>query len=284
MTCFNRLGLLGIPAALVVVAGSAAGQDPRRDANGFVVHVVESEFQHLPVEIRVLAPSRPEPGKKYPVIYVLPVEPLGETRWGDAGAEVKKLDLADRRGVIFVYPTFSRLPWYADHPTDPRQRHEAHFLKVVVPFVEKHYPAAAEPAGRLLLGFSKSGWGAFTLLLRRPDTFGRAAAFDAPLTMDWPSKYGSADLFATAENFTKYRVWRLLEERGPQLGKAPRLAILGAGNFQKEHALTHQLLEKLTVPHRYRDGPVRKHAWGSGWLEEAVEFLLTPAEPDGLKP
>ena len=36
--------------------------------------------------------------------------------------------------AIFVAPTFSHLPWYADHPSDASIRQETYFLKVVVPF------------------------------------------------------------------------------------------------------------------------------------------------------
>jgi hypothetical protein len=59
--------------------------------------------------------------------------------------------------------------------------------------------------GLLLLGFSKSGWGAlFSLLLRHPDVFGKAAAWDAPLVMDSPGRHGNGDIFGTPENFEKY--------------------------------------------------------------------------------
>ena len=44
------------------------------------------------------------------------------------------------------------LPWYADHPTDVGIRQESYFLKVVLPFVERTYPARTERDGRLLLG------------------------------------------------------------------------------------------------------------------------------------
>src|SRR5437773_1672793 len=82
----------------------------------------------------------------------------------------------------------------------PKIRQETYFVKVVVPFVEKQYPAQAEPGGRLLVGFSKSGWGAYSLLLRHPDVFGKAAAWDAPLTMTRP-QYGMADIVGTPEQF-----------------------------------------------------------------------------------
>ena len=79
---------------------------------------------------------------------------------------------------------------------------ETYFLKVVVPFVKQTYLAGGDKAHRLLVGFSKSGWGAFSLLLRYPDRFGKAAAWDAPLMIDVP-------LWKNLENFRKYQISRL---------------------------------------------------------------------------
>ena len=93
-------------------------------------------------------------------------------------------------------------------------RQEACFLQVIVPYIEHHYPVEAERSSRLLLGFSKSGWGAYSLLLRHPDLFGRAAAWDAPLMKDRPDQYGMGEIFGTQENFEKYQVTRLLEQCG----------------------------------------------------------------------
>jgi S-formylglutathione hydrolase FrmB len=266
---------------LTVAALSAADADvtvsEAKADGGVLVHEVRSPYQSGVTRVRVLLPGKPEKGKKYPVVYVLPVEAGTESKYGDGLAEVKKLGLHDNPGAVFVAPTFAHLPWYADHPTKADVRHEAYFLKVVVPFVEKTYPVAADANGRLLLGFSKSGWGAFSLLLRHPDTFGRAAAWDAPLMMDKPGAYGSGDIFGTAENFAGYRVTKLLEDRAALLRKddrAPRLILTSYGNFRDHHTRAHELMDKLKVPHEYRDGPARKHDWHSGWVKEAAELLL----------
>jgi len=215
-----------------------------------------------------------EKGKKYPVVYVLPVEAGTESRYGDGLKEVKKLDLHNKLGAVFVAPTFSHLPWYADHPTNPEIRQESYFLKVIVPFIDKTYPVQAEAEGRLLLGFSKSGWGAWTLLLRHPDLFHKAAAWDAPLMMGKPGIYGSGDIFGTAHNFEDYRVGKLLEDHAEKLRKEKRLVLLGYGNFRAEHEKAHALMDKLKVAHEYRDGPARNYDWHSGWVAEAVELLL----------
>src|SRR5262249_30215107 len=175
--------------------------------------------------------------------------------------------------------TFSHLPWYADHPTQPEVRQESYFLKVVVPFIDRTYPVRADPAGRLLLGFSKSGWGAWSLLLRHPDLFGKAAAWDAPLAMDAPGKYGSGEIFGTAENFEGYRVSTLLEKNKANLVGTPQLILTGYGNFRAEHVKTHDLMDRLMIAHEYRDGPPRKHDWHSGWVAEVVERLISKPLP-----
>ena len=124
------------------------------------------------------------------------------------------------------------------------------------------------------VGFSKSGWGAFSLLLRHPDLFGKAAAWDAPLMMEQPNRFGMGDIFGTQENFEKYQIAKLLEQQADKLQKGERLVLLGYGNFRDHHEKAHALMTKLKIDHRYQDGPARKHEWGSGWLPEAVECLL----------
>jgi S-formylglutathione hydrolase FrmB len=259
---------------LLLTIAPPAISDAKVDAAGFRVHEVTSEYQAGTTLIRVLLPEKVEKGRAYPAVYMLPVEAGTGSRYGDGLAEVKKLGLADKLGAVFVAPTFSHLPWYADHPTNPQVRQETYFVRVVVPFVEKTYPVKADRDSRLLLGFSKSGWGAFSLLLRHPDTFGKAAAWDAPLMMDAPGKYGSGEVFGTADNFAGYRVSKLLEGCAAELKPGKRIGLFGYGNFRGEHQQVHALMEKLGVPHEYRDGPARKHDWHSGWVAEAAGWLV----------
>jgi S-formylglutathione hydrolase FrmB len=274
------IGALSLLLAFAACDDKDVSVSEAKTEDGVFVHEVKSPYQAGTTRIRVLLPDAPEKGKWYPVVFVLPVEAGTESRYGDGLKEVKKLDLHNALKAAFVAPTFSHLPWYADHPAKPDIRQESYFLKVVVPFVEKTYPVRAEASGRLLLGFSKSGWGAWALLLRHPDTFGKAAAWDAPLTMDKPGAYGSGDIFGTVDNFAGYHISKLLENNAAQLRKQKRFILLGYGNFRDHHKKTHELLDKLNIAHEYRDGPARKHDWHSGWVKEAAELLL-PAPKDG---
>jgi cytochrome c peroxidase len=242
------------------------------DERGVLTHRIQSPYQRGETRIRVLLPEKLNEDQQYPVVYVLPVEAGEETRYGDGLAEVLKHKLHNKYQAIFVAPTFSALPWYADHPADPQLRQEAYFLQVVVPLVERLYPVKASPESRLLLGFSKSGWGAWSLLLRNPDVFGRAAAWDAPLMLAAPGKFGSGELFGTPANFEQYQISKLL--RNARMDDDQRLILLGQGNFQGEHEQAHDLMTSVNMPHTYREGQIRKHDWHSGWFSEAVELLM----------
>lgn len=274
MTRLIAGALLPLLAAVANADDSVRIGDARKDPAGWLTHEVRSPYEAGITEIRVLLPADSKPDEKFPAVYVLPVEAGRENRYGDGLAEVKKADLATRMRAVFVAPTFSHLPWYADHPTKPEIRQETYFFQVVVPFVEKTYPVKAEPAGRLLLGFSKSGWGAFSLVLRHPDVFGKAAAWDAPLMMDKPGVYGSGEIFGTAENFERYQISRLLKEKAERLLSGQRLILLGHSNFQKDHEQVTALLERLHVSHLVNSTRPMKHDWHSGWLAEAAWLLL----------
>src|SRR5438874_10773690 len=106
--------------------------EAKKDADGFLAHEAKSPYQAGTTSIRVLLPEKPGKDRKYPVVYVLPVEAGTESRYGDGLTEVKKLDLHNKLGAVFVAPTFSHLPWYADHPTKQDVRQETYLLKVVV--------------------------------------------------------------------------------------------------------------------------------------------------------
>jgi hypothetical protein len=212
------------------------------------------------------------------VVYILPVEPHDRSEYGDGLIEVSRHCLHNELNAIFVAPTFSHSPWYADHPTDPEIRQESYLMDVILPFVEARYPVRLGPSGRLVLGFSKSGWGAYSLLLRHPDTFAKAAVCDAPLMMDRPDRYGSGTIFGSRENFERYQITTLLQKRASELRCRARLALIGCGIFRSDHEAIHHILDDLKIPHAYENGRERKHTWGSGWVPGAARWLVAGSE------
>ena len=255
---------------LLLVCAAAGALEAAED-----VHVVRSSRQTGETTVRVFTPKRKDIDRPMRTLYVLPVEAGTETRWGDPAEEIRKLDIADRYGLAVALPTFSAVPWYADHPSNMSLRQEQYLLEDVLPLVEGSYPVETGPDGRLLVGFSKSGWGAWSLLLRHPGVFGKAAAWDAPLMQDAPDRFGMEPIFGDQENFEQYRITGLIRSRAASPRQRCCLVLTGyAGAFRAHHTAMHELLVELAIPHAYRDGPQREHQWHSGWLEEAVSILV----------
>ncbi|MBM4077723.1 MAG: hypothetical protein FJ267_19005, partial [Planctomycetes bacterium] len=162
------------------------------------------------------------------------------------------------------------------HPTAPLIRQYKYFVEQVVPFIERAYPVGTRLENRWLLGFSKSGWGAWSLIARHPELFGRAAAWDAPLEMAKFDRFRAGQVFGSQSHFESYRVIPALQkvDWSAQTVRGPRLILTGYDAFREHHESAHRLLDEQKIPHIYRDGPKRKHIWESGWVEESVELLV----------
>jgi len=239
-------------------------------------------------EVEVLLPDTFDKAKQYRVLYVLPVEPGIGGYFGDGLQEMRKADVHNRYDLICVAMAFDTVPWFGAHATDPQIRHEDHLMKVVVPLVESRCPTLGTREGRLLLGFSKSGWGAFSLILRNPGFFGYACSWDAPLMVEWPGNWGIKEHFGTQENFEKYQIPRLFEKQASLFKKRTRLVLLGEMVFgaadspdTRGHAvLAHEKMTELGIRHAYRNDLKIPHQWKSdagpdkGWEKPAVDMLM----------
>lgn len=258
-----------VAAQAAVVVGATSSRA------GLATHTLLSPFQQQPTLVRVLVPDSYDPARTYRTVYVLPVEAGTSTRFGDGLAVIQQAGLQNRYDAVFVAPSFSEIPWYGDNPTT-MTRQESHLLGVVLPFVEKTYAVSRNASDRLLAGFSKSGYGAFSLILRHPNLFGRAVAWDAPLALGGlRSEWGMPQVYGSQANFANYQVTRLIGRQAALLARGPcRLILAGSNMFGADHALVDRQLRRLGVPHVFVNGPRFGHAWGTGWLPGAVQSLL----------
>ena len=258
-----------------------AGQTAEEEDNRFRTHPLASPYQQRETVLRVLLPDNFNPKEVYQVLYVLPVHEQGVHRHGNGLLEIRKHDFHNRHQLICVAPGFTSQPWYADHDLAPHQKDESHLLKTVIPFIDRHYPTRKDAKGRLILGFSKSGWGALALLLRNPDSFYRAAGWDIGIRVDTgPIEEDEraeriARNWGTLKNFNANRLSVLIKTRAENLGKETRLFYFSTEGKRALGGIEiHRLLVQQGIPHRYVMEPYRKHTWGSGWIPEAVAFLV----------
>ncbi len=251
------------------------------DENGFRVHRVNSSFQAGETEIRVLLPDDFDEDESYRILYVLPVLEKDNRKYADGLLEVKKYGFHNTYKLVCVAPEFTEKPWFADHEGNPQMRDESYFLKVVLPLIEEEYPVMPKKEGRLLIGFSKSGWGAFSLLLRNPEVFHRAAGWDTGIRVD-TGPIEEADrsdrisrIFGSRENFERYRISTLIKERGKALGDEARIFYYNTEGVRAIGGeIIHRLMVEQEIPHRYLFEPKRPHRWDSGWIPQAVAFLV----------
>jgi hypothetical protein len=251
---------------------------------------IASPFQRGENVVRVLLPDSYKKSDPHCVLYLLPVEEGLGTKWGEPLAEVRQKKLHDKHKLICVYPTFDTLPWYGRHATDRTIRHEQYMTQAVVPLIESRYATPAKPAGRLLVGFSKSGFGAVSLVLRNPEGFGVAGSWDAPLMMQEQDLglFGTAGHFGDKATFAEYLPLNLIAKANEDFRKHARLVITGHDSFGvnppnrfKDHPHTqsfHAKLDEAKIRHVYDNDIKVKHHWNTGWLERVIEQTVKLAD------
>lgn len=254
----------------------------RGESREIAISSVESPYQNGRQEIRVLLPDGYVETKRYRVLYVLPVEPGFQDQFGYGLGTLQRMGAHNLYDIIIVQMGFEKVPWFGDHASDSKIRQASFLTEFVVPFIEDRYSTLASPEGRLLLGFSKSGWGAFSLLLTYPDFFGYAASWDAPLCLS-EFHFGMDKVFGTLPQLERYRPDLLLPKRKAFFRTKTRLVLMGEnlwGNMvpvetgRSHTQRAHELLEQEGIKHIYDDSLVAPHRWDSAWLAPVLEALL----------
>lgn len=243
----------------------------------YLQYTVTSDRQMFETVIRVLEPDNLDEIEHPRILYLLPSTPELSHRSGDGLDEVLAHDLHNRYGFVAVAPTYSDWPWMTDLPDNKMFQQVLYFLEDVVGFIDTKYPQSS----RLLIGYSKGGSAALQLLLRYPELFRAAAAFDSPIMKEQPDQWEMPYFWPNPEHFQDFAIPHLLKVRGRDLGDEPRIALFGYGNFGRnapdwtyDHlSAGHALLNDLGIPHIYDNHAHREHRWDSGWLPEAVGAL-----------
>jgi pimeloyl-ACP methyl ester carboxylesterase len=131
-----------------------------------------SQFHHRPIKHRaaVILPAKlPQRGGKLPVLYIIPGfggDHFMAQRWSSP-----RTDFAgDFIRVILDPDCGTGHHVFADSATNgPRGKA---LIEEFIPFIERTFPAIAEPRARLLNGHSSGGWSSLWLQVTYPDFFG----------------------------------------------------------------------------------------------------------------
>ncbi len=246
------------------------------DANGVASYAVTSADDGGTQVIRILAPTNPAPGVPHNFLYVLPVEAGLGTQYGDGLQTLRGLDAQDQYNLTIIEPSFGIEPWYADNPNDPTLQYETFMTKDLVPWVTQNLALTGHEQN-WLIGFSKSGIGADDLILKHPDVFTLAAAWDFPADMSSFSQFGSssANSYGTDANFqTNYRLTPAFVDRTQDaVPESNRLWIGGYAAFQTDMTDYDALLTSDGIAHTTETPQLVVHRWDSGWVPIALAAL-----------
>jgi len=160
-------------------------------------------------KIAIYLPPGYDPAKRYPVVY------LGDgqnTQW-EAQFVEPLITSGKIPSLIMVGPSNSASPITVDGKTMQRRtadyilnhtpenayflKHEAFFLKEVMPLAESKFGASPRPEDRLLTGRSASADWAVDTALRHPDLFGYAVGLSPSVPHDGPFGPKGPKLFLT---------------------------------------------------------------------------------------
>jgi len=239
------------------------------------VVVIPSATMHRSLEATVVVPDQygqGNPADRFPVVYVLHGSGGDHTDWM---ANTHIGDLADRYHVILVMPDGDHESWYIDSPVNPRSRFETFIGREVIAFIDEHYRTIATKQARAITGLSMGGFGALSIALDKPDTFGAvgsiSGAVDPRTCEDEP---GIDQVFGTPARHAAF--WN------------SKAIVANAHNFEHAHIdLTidcgvndslvgsnrtlHERLVKLGVPHDYTERP-GGHTWA--YWANAIQYQV----------
>jgi hypothetical protein len=263
---------------------SDLGDQPRfaykgADSSGAQLYEVNWQTRGWrPFAVRVLAPARPSPLYQHSFLFDLPVQPgLAQSTWGSGLDELAKLDVEDQYNTTIVEPIFPMDSWYADNPDNPTIDYETFVASSLHRWVETSF-SPIEDEKTLLIGLSKSGYGAMDLLLKHPDTFDAVAAFDIPADMASYAEFGSSSSrnYGTEDNFQlNYKLGYVLAHSShEQFRKNNRILASVGPVFTAQMANLDTTLTLYGVAHTMLYQTNHAHNWSSGWLPDAVAGLF----------
>ena len=168
------------------------------------------------------------------------------------------------------------------NPTNSTIDYETFVSSILPQWVDSHFSTTGKEEN-LLLGYSKSGYGAVDLLLKDPQVFDAAAAFDFPAGMTDYAAFGasSATDYGSQANFqANYE----LNQSFIDTYKAPfttqdRLWMSEGPLYGSDVANFDTLLTSQGVMHTLSTSQTGDaHNWTSGWVSGAVAGLFGLAQ------
>lgn len=129
-------------------------------------------------------------------------------------------------------------------------------------------------ASVILVGFSKSGLGAWNIVRTIPNGISGTIIFDAPVAREERPPWGTTPFYESDASWLEDLPTRTIEDFCTKVPRTHTLVLISGESFHKEMCTLAQALSKTKVEHVFLPRPHLKHHWQSGWIEEGLNALL----------
>lgn len=135
----------------------------------------------------------------------------------------------------------------------------------------------------ILVGFSKSGLGAWNIAKAIPDIVSATIIFDAPMMRKALPPWGTAPYYSDDASWLKDLPARTVHEFKSAMPRTHRLILISGMNFHDEMDQFSDELHRVGLRHSFFACPKMSHRWDSGWLEMALTKIVEQgAQPDAF--
>jgi len=253
--------------------------------------------------VRALVPTSPDESYAHGILITLPAaDGEDDTSSGDGFDTVQALGAHNAYNLTVIESSYTTPggngPCYADQTTDPNTLQETYTLELIRWALATYGTTGHELV--YLIGYSKSGFGAMTLIFRNPSVIHKAAGWDSPFDLDnittgdgvaagagayaayeatFAGGFGTQAIFAANYEIpANLSTWAAAD---PTFGTVRRLWVGGYAYFQTaDEWMGGTALPGAGVLADASWSSGETHAWHPDWVSAALASMLgTPSGP-----
>jgi len=224
----------------------------------------------------VALPDPLEPGKEYPVLYLLHGATGNYRDWTDKTTVTQALE---ERNMLVVMPDGDSYSWYLDSPVKTESQYDTAISRDLVNDVDCRFPTISNRNGRGIAGLSMGGHGALSLAAKHPEVYSSASSMSGILNVsDHPGKWGLNDILGLQPelltNWTSNSVLYLADKF--TTANVALLFDTGVGDKTgavEDNRRTHEALANRKIAHDYREFPgIHDWKYWGGHIDEHLDF------------
>lgn len=185
--------------------------------------------------------------------------------------------------LVFLPATADDDPRYGTIPTQLEGYPDASILRVRYPSMVWYNRAVrAEAIDQIrswrvaplvLIGFSKSGLGAWNIARAIPERVAATIIFDGPVARQVLPPWGAAPFYADDAAWQRDLPLNTLAEFQAAVPAPHRLVLISGRSFHQEMETLSLALGSAAVQHTFLPRPTMEHHWNAGWIEEGLNRL-----------